>query len=70
MVTESQKPILLYTAGTPNGHKAAITLEELAIPYEVKRIDITKLEQKEEWYLKINPNGPMSFRKTNPILTS
>ena len=52
-----QKNILLYTAGTPNGYKAAITLEELGIPYEVKRIDIKNLEQKEEWYLKINPNG-------------
>jgi glutathione S-transferase len=57
MTTETQKKIILYTAGTPNGYKAAITLEELAIPYEVKKIDITKLEQKEEWYLKINPNG-------------
>jgi len=47
-MTEPQKKILLYTAGTPNGHKAAITLEELAIPYEVKRVDITRLEQKEE----------------------
>ena len=57
MTTESQKNILLYTAGTPNGFKAAITLEELGIPYEVKRIDIKNLEQKEDWYLKINPNG-------------
>ncbi len=47
----------LYTAATPNGWKASIMLEELALPYEVKRIDLGKLEQKEPWFLKINPNG-------------
>jgi glutathione S-transferase len=49
--------IELYTAATPNGWKASITLEELAIPYKVRRIDFEKREQKEPWYLKINPNG-------------
>ncbi len=56
-MAESQKKIVLYTAGTPNGHKASILLEELGIPYEVKAIDIMKNTQKEEWFLKINPNG-------------
>ena len=56
-MAESQKKIVLYTAGTPNGHKASILLEELGIPYEVKAIDISKNTQKEEWFLKINPNG-------------
>ena len=27
--------IELYTASTPNGHKASCTLEELGLPYEV-----------------------------------
>ncbi|TGL57652.1 glutathione S-transferase family protein [Leptospira sarikeiensis] len=49
--------IELYTAGTPNGKKVSIMLEELGIPYTVHPIDFSKLEQKEEWYLKINPNG-------------
>jgi GST-like protein len=47
----------LYTSPTPNGWKASITLEELEIPYEVKPIRLDKLEQKEEWFLKLNPNG-------------
>jgi GST-like protein len=47
----------LYTAPTPNGWKASITLEELEIPYEVKAIDLMKQEQKEDWYLELNPNG-------------
>jgi GST-like protein len=49
--------IELFTAATPNGWKASITLEELALPYKVRRIDFDKREQKEAWYLKINPNG-------------
>tara|TARA_A100001037_G_C15114255_1_gene620599 strand:+ start:137 stop:814 length:678 start_codon:yes stop_codon:yes gene_type:complete len=47
----------LYTASTPNGWKASVTLEELGLPYEVKPIDMFKNEQKEPEYLKLNPNG-------------
>jgi len=47
----------LYTAPTPNGWKASICLEELGLPYEVKHLDFSKMEQKEDWYLEINPNG-------------
>jgi len=49
--------IELFTAATPNGWKASITLEELALPYKVRRIDFEKREQKEPWYLMLNPNG-------------
>jgi glutathione S-transferase len=49
--------IELFTAATPNGWKASITLEELGLPYTIRRIDFDKREQKEPWYLKINPNG-------------
>jgi glutathione S-transferase len=49
--------IELFTAATPNGWKVSITLEELGLPYKVRRIDFDKREQKEPWYLKINPNG-------------
>ena len=49
--------IELFTAATPNGWKASITLEELGLPYKVRRIDFGKREQKEPWYLEINPNG-------------
>lgn len=47
----------LYTAPTPNGWKASCTLEELEIPYEVHPIDLGKNVQKEEWFLRISPNG-------------
>jgi glutathione S-transferase len=47
----------LYTAGTPNGWKASIMLEEIGLDYEVKPVRLDKLEQKEPWFLSINPNG-------------
>lgn len=47
----------LYTAATPNGWKASIMLEEIGLPYEVRHIHLDKLEQKEEGYLRLNPNG-------------
>ena len=49
--------ITLYTAPTPNGWKASVALEELALPYEVRPIDLGANQQKEEWYLALNPNG-------------
>ncbi len=47
----------LYTSPTPNGWKASIMLEEVGLPYTVKPIDLGKLEQKEDWYTALNPNG-------------
>jgi glutathione S-transferase len=32
-------------------------LEELGLQYKVEKVDITKNTQKEDWFLKINPNG-------------
>jgi glutathione S-transferase len=49
--------IELFTAATPNGWKASIALEELGMEYRVRRIALDKKEQKEPWFLKINPNG-------------
>ncbi len=49
--------ITLYTAETPNGWKASITLEELGLPYQVHALKLSEQEQKQPWYLKINPNG-------------
>ena len=49
--------ITLYTAGTPNGTKVSVVLEELGIPYKVRELSFEKNEQKEPWFLKINPNG-------------
>jgi glutathione S-transferase len=47
----------LYTAETPNGWKIAIALEELGLPYRVHALRLSQGEQKQAWYLELNPNG-------------
>lgn len=47
----------LYTASTPNGWKASVCLEELALPYNVHDIDLRSNQQKTAQFLAINPNG-------------
>lgn len=47
----------LYTAPTPNGWKASVVLEELGLPYETHVINLMAGDQKQDWFLKINPNG-------------
>jgi len=47
----------LYTAATPNGWKASVALEEMAIEYQVHAIDLMKAEQKSAAFLKLCPNG-------------
>ena len=47
----------LYTWGTPNGKKVSIMLEEVALPYTVHPINITKDEQFSPDFLAIAPNN-------------
>ena len=47
----------LYTSTTPNGRKVSIMLEEVELPYNVIHVKLGKKEQKQEWYMKLNPNG-------------
>ncbi|KAG0649948.1 Disulfide-bond oxidoreductase [Hyphodiscus hymeniophilus] len=68
-VSSSERPsgliansgIELLTWGTPNGHKAAILLEELKAaygkPYVYQGINIGQNVQKEPWFTKFSPNG-------------
>ncbi len=49
--------IQLLTARTPNGFKVSVALEEMGLPYEVRPIDLMAGEQKEPWFLALNPNG-------------
>ncbi|KAJ7254371.1 glutathione S-transferase C-terminal-like protein [Mycena haematopus] len=59
--TMASKPIMLYTVGTPNGRKVSVFLEELkasyGLEYEFQKINFSQNEQKEDWFLKLNPNG-------------
>ncbi|BCH25944.1 glutathione S-transferase N-terminal domain-containing protein [Mesorhizobium sp. L-8-3] len=58
-MTTQSKPIELYYWPTPNGWKITIMLEELAVPYEVKYVNIGRGEQFEPSFLKIAPNNRM-----------
>lgn len=49
--------IELFTATTPNGWKISITLEEMGLPYTYRELKLSENVQKEDWYLKLNPNG-------------
>jgi GST-like protein len=49
--------IELFTAPTPNGWKASIALEEMGLEYTVRPINLLAGEQREPWYLALNPNG-------------
>lgn len=47
----------LYTAATPNGWKISIALEEMEVNYQTRALRLDLNQQKEPWYLAINPNG-------------
>src|SRR5205814_49766 len=47
----------LYAAGTSNGMRARIGLEECGLAYNLHPIDLTKGEQKSPSFLAMNPNG-------------
>ena len=47
----------LYTAGTPNGYKVSIALEELELDYELHLIDLAADEHKTPAFLQISPNS-------------
>jgi GST-like protein len=49
--------IVFYTASTPNGRKISIMLEETGLEYRERRVDLMAGEQKQDWFLQINPNG-------------
>ena len=47
----------LYTSATPNGWKATITLEELALPYTLHNVNLSEGEQRAPAFVALNPNG-------------
>ncbi len=53
------EPIDLYYWPTPNGWKISIALEEFALPYKLRLININKGDQFAPEFLKIAPNNRM-----------
>ncbi len=73
--------ITLYTWATPNGRKVSIMLEELALPYTVKTVNISKREQFDPAFTAISPgnkipaivdadaqDGPLTLFESGAIL--
>ena len=50
-------PIELHAFDTPNGRKISVALEEMALPYTVRIVDIRNGEQHAPDFLEISPNG-------------
>ncbi len=49
--------IEFFTWNTPNGRKISAALEEMALPYTVRPVDIGRGDQFAEAFLKISPNN-------------
>ncbi len=49
--------IQLYAWDTPNARKITVALEEMGLPYDVHKVDITKGQQHEAAFLHISPNN-------------
>jgi GST-like protein len=47
----------LYTWATPNGRKISVMLEEVALPYRVHAVDITRGDQFSPDFMAVNPNS-------------
>jgi GST-like protein len=55
-VAEEAAPIEVFYWSTPNGRKATIMLEELAVPYTVTFVDISAREQWTPAFRAVSPN--------------
>lgn len=47
----------LYMAGTANGYRASVVLDECGLAYRVRKVDLAKGEQRSAEFLKVNPAG-------------
>ena len=45
----------LYMAGTSNGLRASVALEECGLAYRLHKLDLTRGEHRKQEYLAINP---------------
>jgi len=70
-VVKNAKGIHLLTTNTPNGQKVQIFLEELALKYGITwthhLVNIRANEQKQDWFLALNPNGRIPVIVDNTV---
>ena len=60
--------IRLHTAATPNGKKISIALEELGLPYEVRRVNLQAEEQLRPEFLALNPNHKIPVLEDDAVV--
>ena len=53
----------LYTDSSPNGFKATIALEEMALPYRLHHVRIDANEHRQPEFLALNPHGRIPVMK-------
>lgn len=60
--------IELYAAPTTNGLRTKIMLDECGLDYSLRVIDIASKENKEPWFLELNPDGlvPVMIDRDGP----
>lgn len=49
--------LTLYSAATSNGLRATIIVEELGLPYDLRKVDLMKGEHRTPEFLALNPAG-------------
>jgi GST-like protein len=49
--------IEIFTANTPNGLKVPIALEELGVPYDLRKMELSSADLRSAEFLRINPNA-------------
>jgi len=72
MNARTDAPLDLFTFGSTNGHKVAIALEELGLPYELHTVDVFAGEGRTPQFLAINPTGKIPVlrdREADLVLT-
>lgn len=51
-------PLVLYDApNSPCGRRVRMCLIEKAVPFEIRWMSLGLMDQKQPWYLELNPNG-------------
>jgi glutathione S-transferase len=52
------EPFVLYdAANSPCGRRVRMTLLEKGQPFEIRWMNLALMDQKQPWYLRLNPNG-------------
>lgn len=66
----TKRGITLYHSPASRAFITYWLLEELGAPFEVQTVDISRGDQKQDWYLKINPLGKVPALSDGDLVVS